>query len=101
METTIAANDWSIVVHDLDSHPIRRELGIGDQEAALAFDIETDFVVHNGFPLGHVAAPGGPLPVPVPSRLDGDGSLIESAARWLLHEIGTLERSARDLLKRL
>ena len=101
METTLSDHDWSIVVHHLDSHPIYDELGVGSQEAALPFDIETDFVVEDGFELGRFAAPGSALPAHAPSRLDGDGSILEGAARWLWHEVTTLERSAWDLLKRL
>ena len=41
--------DWTVRVHALDSHPILSELGlVTPQVAALAFEIETDFVVAAG-----------------------------------------------------
>jgi hypothetical protein len=39
---------WELVVHDLDSHPIARELGIRSQRAQLAFELELDFVCGEG-----------------------------------------------------
>lgn len=100
VETTLADRDWSIRVHPLDSHPIDHELGVGDQQATLAFDIEIDFVVENGFEIGRFAAPGGPRPALPPPVLDGHGSAIESAARWIWREITTVERASRDWLRR-
>jgi len=55
-------HDWTIRVHPLDSHPIDRELGIADQQAALAFDIEIDFVVEDGVEIRRVRALGAPGP---------------------------------------
>jgi hypothetical protein len=88
VESAPSERDWSIHVHHLDSHPIGDELGIADQPAELAFDIEIDFVVDNGFEVGHVAsAPGAPPAHLAPVAHDGPVSVVESAARWIWREI--------------
>jgi hypothetical protein len=102
VESSLSARDWSIQVHPLDSHPIDHELGVGDQDAALAFDIEIDFVVENGYEVGGPTAVSGPPParLPPPAR-DGSGSAVESAARWLWRELTELERASLDWLRRI
>jgi uncharacterized protein with NAD-binding domain and iron-sulfur cluster len=102
VESGLSARDWSIKVHPLDSHPIGDELGVGDQSAAMAFDIEIDFVVENGHEVGGRTvrldpAPGGRPP----GGPDGPGSAIEAAARWLWREITELERASVDWLRRI
>lgn len=39
---------WEVTIHDLDSHPIERELGVGSQRASLALDLELEFVCGEG-----------------------------------------------------
>jgi hypothetical protein len=36
-------NEYDLVLQDLDSHPIRAELGVASQRASLCFDAELDF----------------------------------------------------------
>ena len=93
-------HDWTIRVHPLDSHPIDRELGIADQQAALAFDIEIDFVVEDGVEIRRVSALGAPGPDALPPVGDGDRGLIETAARWVWREVTAVERASLDLLRR-
>jgi hypothetical protein len=88
VESGLSVRDWSVRVHPLDSHPIGLELGIADQPAELAFDIEIDFVVENGWEVGRVArAPGAPPATLAPPWHDGPVSAVESAARWLWREL--------------
>jgi uncharacterized protein with NAD-binding domain and iron-sulfur cluster len=102
VRSTLSNRDWQVDVHPLDSHPIDRELGIADQIAEAAFDIEIDFVVEDG---EVVAGPGvvtgaPPLRFPRPG-VDGGGSLIEAAARWVWREVTELERASLDWLRRI
>ncbi|MEA2331307.1 MAG: hypothetical protein QOH58_1445 [Thermoleophilaceae bacterium] len=100
VQTAASQWDWSVRVHPLDSHPIGDELGIGDQPAELAFDIDIDFVVERGREVGRVAsAPGVPPAFPANAR-DGFDSAIEAAARRVWQEITKLERAAGGLLRR-
>jgi uncharacterized protein with NAD-binding domain and iron-sulfur cluster len=39
---------WEVTIHDLDSHPIRKELGLSSQRAAMALDLELEFVCGQG-----------------------------------------------------
>ena len=68
-----------------------------DQQAAVAFDIEIDFLLENGYEVGGngvlSGSPPGRLP---PAALDGPGSAIETAARWLWREVTQLERASLD-----
>jgi hypothetical protein len=101
VESGLSERDWSIAVHQLDSHPIGLELGIGDQTAKLAFDIEIDFVVENGYEIGATQVTPGALPWPLPPTApDGSGSVLESAARWIWREITAAERASLDWLRR-
>lgn len=43
-----SARTWQVTIHDLDSHPIGAELGVGTQTTSSAFDIELDFTVEPG-----------------------------------------------------
>jgi hypothetical protein len=101
VESALSARDWEIRVHQLDSHPIGVELGIEDQQAELAFDIEIDFLLENGYEVGGnsvlAGSPPGRLP---PAALDGPHSAIETAARWLWREVTQLERASLDWLRR-
>jgi hypothetical protein len=101
VESALSARDWSIRVHPLDSHPIGVELGIADQQAAVAFDIEIDFLLENGYEVGgNSVLPGSPPGRLPPAALDGPGSAIETAARWLWREVTQLERASLDWLRR-
>ena len=101
VESALSARDWEIRVHELDSHPIGVELGIEDQQAALAFDIEMDFLLENGYEVGGnsvlAGSPPGHLP---PAAFEGPHSAIETAARWLWREVTQLERASLDWLRR-
>jgi hypothetical protein len=101
VESTLSERDWSIRVHSLDSHPIGFELGIDDQSAKLAFDIEIDFVVEDGYEVGGTAVPPATLPARLPPAADGSGSVIESAARWIWREVTGFERASLDWLRRI
>jgi hypothetical protein len=102
VRSTLSNRDWRVDVHPLDSHPIDRELGLADQVAELAFDIEIDFVVEDGHVVGGpglvTGAPPARLPLP---GTDGGGSLIEAAARWMWREVTELERASLDWLRRI
>jgi uncharacterized protein with NAD-binding domain and iron-sulfur cluster len=87
VEYSLTERDWSLTVHPLDSHPIHRELGITSQKADIALDMEMDFVVDNGFEVGRVIAPAGPLTRLPPIVHDGPIGFVESAARWAWREI--------------
>jgi hypothetical protein len=101
VQSTLSNRSWHVDVHPLDSHPIDRELGLTDQDAAAAFDIEIDFVVENGYVIaGPGAITGTPARFPRPGA-DGGGSVIEAAARWLWHEVTELERVSLDWLRRI
>jgi hypothetical protein len=102
VESAVSARDWSIKVHPLDSHPIGDELGVRDQSAEIAFDIEIDFVVEAGYEVGARGVQLGPAPGRrPPGGADGPGSVIEAAARWLWREVTELERSSLDWLRRI
>jgi len=40
--------EWKIVIHHLDSHPIDVELGLRDQTTFLGFDVKMDFIAEAG-----------------------------------------------------
>jgi hypothetical protein len=102
VESAVSERDWSLHVHQLDSQPIGLELGVGDQAARLAFDIEIDFVVEDGYELGGTGAPPGPLPVGLPQAgANGSDSLIEAVARWAWRELTELERASLGWLRRI
>jgi hypothetical protein len=102
VESSLSPRDWSIKVHPLDSHPIGDELGVTGQTATVAFDIEIDFVVENGYEVGgRSALPGAPPGLRPPGTSDGSGSAIEAAARWLWREITDFERASLDWLRRI
>jgi hypothetical protein len=102
VESGLSARDWTIQVHPLDSHPIGDELGVGDQTAGLAFDIEIDFVVEDGYDVGGLTVgPGGSAAHLPPAPPDGSDSALESAARWLWREITEVERMSLDWLRRI
>jgi uncharacterized protein with NAD-binding domain and iron-sulfur cluster len=102
LESGLSARDWSIEVHPLDSHPIGRELGIADQEAALAFDFEMNFVLENGYEVaGGGRLSGAPATHQPSASPDGSGSVIEATARWLWREITELERASLNWLRRI
>ena len=102
VESGVSARDWEIRVHQLDSHPIGVELGIADQQAAIAFDIEIDFLLENGYEVGGTSVvPGSPPDHLSPPALDGSHSAIEAAARWLWREVTQLERASLDWLRRV
>jgi hypothetical protein len=82
----LTERDWSIQLHPLDSHPIDRELGVTSQQAAIALDMQIDFVLENGYEVGRVIAPGGPATRLPPVPHDGPIGLVESAVRWAWHE---------------
>ncbi len=101
VRSTLSTRDWRVDVHPLDSHPIDRELGIADQVAQAAFDIEIDFVVEDGHVVGGPGVvSGSPAGLPRPGA-DGGGSLIEAAARWVWREVTELERASLDWLRRI
>jgi uncharacterized protein with NAD-binding domain and iron-sulfur cluster len=88
VESGLSARDWSVRVHRLDSHPIGPELGIFDQPAELAFDIEIDFEVENGHEVGHVAVAPAPSAAQLPPLpFEGPLGAVESAARWVWREL--------------
>jgi uncharacterized protein with NAD-binding domain and iron-sulfur cluster len=82
----LTERDWSLTVHPLDSHPLDRELGVTSQQAGIAFDMEIDFVVENGYEVGRVVAPGGPATRLPPVPHDGPIGFVESSLRWVWHE---------------
>ena len=41
----------AVTLHPLDSHPIGEELGLYDQRAVAAFEMNMDFVLEDGTPL--------------------------------------------------
>jgi PII-like signaling protein len=41
-------DEWEIVVHHLDSHPVDVELGVTTQSTRLSFEVEMDFVAAGG-----------------------------------------------------
>lgn len=102
VQSAVSDRAWHVALHPLDSHPIDRELGLADQDAAAAFDIEIDFVVENGYEVGGRGAVTGRPPTHFPRPgLDGGGSLIEAAARWVWREVTELERASLDWLRRI
>lgn len=102
VESALSLRDWEIDVHPLDSHPIDVELGVADQQARLAFDIEIDFELENGYEVGgRMVVPGAPPTPPLMPGLDGSGSAIEAAARWVWREITEFERATLDWLRRI
>jgi hypothetical protein len=101
VESGLSMRDWKIRVHPLDSHPIGVELGIEDQQAELAFDIEIDFLLENGYEVGGSSVlPGSPAGRLPPVGPDGPHSAIETAARWLWREVTELERASLGWLRR-
>ena len=102
VESGLSPRDWSVRVHPLDSHPIGLELGVSDQTARLAFDIDIDFVVEDGYEVGSAAGvPGTPATRLPPVARDGADSLIESTARWIWREAVQLERASLGWLRRI
>ncbi|MGH2847914.1 MAG: NAD(P)-binding protein [Thermoleophilaceae bacterium] len=96
-----SAREWAVRIHPLDSHPIDQELGLADQRALLAFDVEIDFDVEDGIEVGRVAArpdgaPTSVTPVPV-----ADGSPIEAAARYVWRELNAITRASLGRLRGL
>jgi hypothetical protein len=88
VEYSLTEWDWTLTVHQLDSHPIHQELGITTQEAEIALDMELDFVVENGHEVGRVVAPQGPVAARLPPIVNGGPiGFVESAVRSVWHEI--------------
>jgi hypothetical protein len=48
--------EFEFKLHDLDSHPVRSELGVQSQTTSLAYEVEMDFVLDDG----HVLWEAGP-----------------------------------------
>lgn len=87
VEYSLTERDWGITVHPLDSHPIHTELGVASQQATIAFDMEIDFIVENGFEVGRVVAPQNPVTRLPPIVHNGPIGFVESAARWAWREV--------------
>jgi hypothetical protein len=88
IEYALTERDWTVTVHQLDSHPIHQELGITTQQADIALDMELDFVVGNGFEVGRVVAPQGPAAARLPPIVNGGPiGFVESAVRSVWREI--------------
>jgi hypothetical protein len=87
VEYSLTEWDWTLTVHELDSHPIHQELGITTQPAEIALDMEIDFVVENGVEVGRVVAPQGPATRLPPVVHDGPIGFVESAVRSVWREI--------------
>jgi uncharacterized protein with NAD-binding domain and iron-sulfur cluster len=94
--------DWDLTIHPLDSHPIEQELGLGSQRPLMAFEAELDMIVERGVEIGRVAAAPAAPPVAreAAARVDGLPAMLESAARWILREMGALERASLGRLRR-
>ena len=60
-------------------------------------------MVEDGHEVGGLTAgPGTPAArLPRPAGPDGAGSAIESAARWIWHEVTELERMSLDWLRKI
>jgi hypothetical protein len=43
---------WDVTIHELDSHPIGRDMGLVTQSTSLAFELEIDFVCGEGVVIG-------------------------------------------------
>jgi hypothetical protein len=95
--------DWDVTLRPLDSHPIDQEMGLTSQRAPVAFEGELEMVVKNGIEVGRVAAaPGVPAAVERPTGtavVEGNGvvALLESTARWIRRELGSIEARIRRL----
>jgi hypothetical protein len=83
---SLTERDWSVTVHPLDSHPLDHELGVTSQQAGIAFDMEIDFVVDNGYEVGRVVAPGGTATRLPPAPHGGPIGFVESSLRWVWRE---------------
>jgi uncharacterized protein with NAD-binding domain and iron-sulfur cluster len=83
----LTERDWSFVLHPLDSHPIDHELGVTSQPAAIALDMQIDFVLENGVEVGRVTAGAAPVTrLPSPPH-NGPIGLAESTLRWAWREL--------------
>jgi uncharacterized protein with NAD-binding domain and iron-sulfur cluster len=86
---------------ELTATPELRER-IADQEAALAFDFEMNFVLENGYEVAGGGVLGGAPATGQPSASpNGSGSLIEATSHWLWRETTELERASLDWLRRI
>jgi hypothetical protein len=83
----LTERDWSFTLHPLDSHPIDHELGVASQPAAIALDMQIDFLLENGVEVGRVTAPAAPVTrLPSPPH-NGPLGVVESTLRWAWHEL--------------
>ena len=93
-----ARSQWGVDLFDLDSHPIRQEMGIGSQVPSLVLEGDLDMVCANGIEIGRVAASPPPTTVVAPEAPtvvvagDGVGELIRDAARVVTSELPVIRR---------
>jgi uncharacterized protein with NAD-binding domain and iron-sulfur cluster len=86
-----SAGEWAVTVHDLDSHPLRAELGVVSQSASLAFDLDVDFVLEDGVEIAPISA--SPQAAQPPSPSNGAASSLASVLSLVESAVGRVYRA--------